>query len=74
MAGATRGRAWKPDLTGTRCTRCARTWGGHAGSSCYPVPDAAIDAFDPARPDLLVELAEDADETSPVPAAPAPGA
>ncbi len=48
-----RGRAWKPDATGERCTRCGRTWGGHAGSSCFPVPDAAIDAFDPARPDLL---------------------
>jgi len=55
-----RGRAWKPDATGQRCVRCARTWGGHAGSSCYPVPDPAIDAFDPPRPELL-EVAEDAD-------------
>ena len=55
-----RGRAWKPDATGARCVRCARTWGGHAGSSCYPVPDPAIDAFDPPRPELL-ELGEAAD-------------
>ena len=48
-----RGRAWKPDTTGKRCMRCARTWDGHAGTSCYPVPDPAIDAFDPARPELL---------------------
>ena len=48
-----RGRAWKPDATGQRCLRCARTFGGHAGRSCYPVPDAAVDAFDPPRPDLL---------------------
>ena len=26
-----RGRAWKPDATGARCLRCARTFGGHAG-------------------------------------------
>lgn len=57
-----RGRAWKPDATGKRCVRCARTWDGHAGTSCYPVPDPAIDAFDPARPELL-ELA-DGDDTS----------
>lgn len=49
--------AWKPDLTWKRCTRCGRTWDGHAGTSCYPVPDPAIDAFDPARPELL-EVAE----------------
>jgi len=55
-----RGRAWKPDATGARCVRCARTFGGHAGRSCYPVPDAAIDAFDPPRPDLL-EPVDDAD-------------
>ena len=42
------------DATGERCMRCARTWVGHAGSSCYPVPDPAIDAFDAPRPDLLV--------------------
>jgi len=60
MGGARRGRAWKPDLTGKRCTRCARTWDGHAGTSCYRVPDAAIDAIDPARPELL-ELANEAD-------------
>lgn len=55
-----RGRAWKPDATGERCVRCARTWAGHAASSCYPVPDAAIDAFDPSRPELL-ELGDVAD-------------
>ena len=53
MTGRRRGRAWKPDRTGKRCTRCARTWDGHAGTSCYPVPDPAIDAFDPPRPELL---------------------
>lgn len=47
------GRAWKPDPTGDRCLHCARTWAGHAGTSCYPVPDPAIDAFDPSRPELL---------------------
>ena len=49
-----RGSAWKPDATGTRCLRCARTWAGHAGRSCYAVPCAAIDSYDPPRPDLLV--------------------
>ena len=59
MTAQRRGWAWKPDPTGRRCLRCARTWGGHAGSSCYPVPDAAIDAFDPPRPDLLDEDLQD---------------
>jgi hypothetical protein len=55
--GTPRGRrAWKPDATGQRCSRCARTWAGHAGRSCYPVPHEAIDAFDPPRPDLLEAL------------------
>ena len=60
MADSRRGRAWKLDRTGERCARCARTWDGHAGTSCYPVSEPAIDAFGPARPELL-ELNDAAD-------------
>jgi hypothetical protein len=61
-AAACAGGAWKPDATGKRCERCARTWNGHAGSSCYP----AIDAFDPPRTDLL-EVTDPADASPPGP-------
>ena len=61
MTSSRRGRAWKPDRTRKRCTRCARTWDGHAGTSCYPGPDPAIAAFDPPRRELL-ELDDVADQ------------
>ena len=46
--------SWKPDRN-RRCRKCGRTWAGHAGTSCFPVPDPAIDVFDPSRFDLLEE-------------------